>query len=420
MIRPIAPSLSPNTEPDDVALALKIILNPLLWDREKDITALEHEFSGMFGGVHAVAVNSGRSGLTVILKAMNLEKESEVVLQPFTCLVVPNAILANNLIPLYADIDDTYNIDARHLRRVITKKTRAVIVQHTFGVPADIRAIKKVIEEKEQEYKIKIYLIEDCAHSLGVTYQGKPTGTLGDAAFFSFGRDKIISSVFGGMILTKDGKLHKRIREIVINLAKPSKRWIIQQLLHPLLFSFCILPLYNIGLGKVTLGKLFLVVFQKLKMLSKPVYPDELRAKDIHLFPQQMPGALALLASHQLKKLERYNKRRQSISLKYFQSGIKPLSSKVYDIVFLRYPVTVENPLKIHMNARKHSLLLGNWYHRIIDPKCDLALFHYKNGSCPHAEELASQVINLPTYPTMSDNDVAKVINFIKSCQTTE
>src|SRR5581483_4013141 len=113
--------------------------------------------------------------------------------QAFTCVAVPNSVLWTGAKAIYADIDETGNLDPKDLEKKITKKTKAVIIQHTFGIAANMDAIQKVLKGK------KIILIEDCAHALGASYKGKKLGTFGEFAFFSFGRDKVISSVFGGM-----------------------------------------------------------------------------------------------------------------------------------------------------------------------------------------------------------------------------
>ena len=199
----------------------------------------------------------------------------------------------------YGDIDESLNLDPALLEKSITTKTKAIIVQHTFGIPARIELIKKITQ------KHNILLIEDCAHSLGATVNGQKVGTFGDAAFFSFGRDKVLSSVFGGLFIinnkSKASKLQS-FKEEYQKINYPSYSWIFQQLLHPVVFAL-ILPLYNLILGKV-----LLFVLQKLKLLSYPVYPIEKEGgKEERLF-RKYPNALAMLACQQLDKLERYNK----------------------------------------------------------------------------------------------------------------
>src|SRR3989344_6189829 len=115
-VKPISISLSPNVEKDDVHLALGLIFRPWLWRRGKAIEKLESEFKKYLNVKYAVSFNSGRSSLFAILQSLNLEKNSHVFLQAFTCNAVPNPILWAGLNPVYVDCDkDTFNIDIKDL-----------------------------------------------------------------------------------------------------------------------------------------------------------------------------------------------------------------------------------------------------------------------------------------------------------------
>src|SRR3990172_4769279 len=310
MKRPIAISLSPNPQKDDVLLALKLLLSPIRWFDFRKTERLEKEFAKYFGNNYkALAVNSGRSALYLILKTLAVSG-GEVALQALTCVAVPNSVLWLNAKPLYIDVDEGFNMDPNNLREKVSEKTKAIIVQHTFGMPADMDQLLKLAR------KGKIPVIEDCALSLGGKYKNKLLGTLGDVSFFSFGRDKVISSVFGGIILCRDSKLYEKLLEERDKLVYPGPGWVVQQLLHPILFSI-ILPLYNFGLGKLTIGKFLLFLLQKLGILSRAVYNEEKYGKRPKLFPTKMPGALAHLALNQLKKLESYNSHRKDIAKIY-------------------------------------------------------------------------------------------------------
>ena len=209
MFRPLAISLSPNTEKDDVLLSLKILLSPHRWIREGETKELDQEFAQKFGkNYRALAVNSGRSAQYLILKTLGIGKGDEVAIQAFTCVAVPNSILWLGAKPIYIDIDRSYNIDHKDLVKKISKKTRAIIVQHTFGTPAQLDLIKNITQERG------ITLIEDCSHGLGALYREKQLGTLGNVSFFSFGRDKVLSSVFGGMILCSNEALYQKMKKL--------------------------------------------------------------------------------------------------------------------------------------------------------------------------------------------------------------
>lgn len=342
----ITASLSPNTEFDDVFLAFKILCTPWKWKRGSAVAQVERRFGG-------VSFNSGRSALFAILKAFGVQAGDEVILQAFTCVAVPNSVQRAGATVVYADIDASYNLDPRDVERKITSKTKAIIVQHTFGIPAKIDEIIRIAKS----HKIKV--IEDFAHTMSLPVRG-------DAAFYSFGRDKALSSIFGGLAVGVDVKKYHKTLEY------PSSFWIFQQLFHPIAFAI-ILPLYRVGLGKV-----ILVLLQRLGLLSFPQIYEM----------KKYPNALAILLLNQLKKLPRYTKQREEAVHLYGGQG--PL---------LRFPMRVSDPTAVASRAKKKGILLGNWYHHVVDP----TPVSYIPGSCPNAEEAAKHIINLPTRISTSD-----------------
>ncbi|PIP32538.1 hypothetical protein COX23_04100, partial [Candidatus Gottesmanbacteria bacterium CG23_combo_of_CG06-09_8_20_14_all_37_19] len=306
---PIAISLSPNTEKSDVLKSVKTLFIPNQWKIGNAVFKLEEWFRKYLEVDNAVSFNSGRSALYAILKSFDIGKGDEVLVQAFSCVAVPNAVTWTGAKPKYIDVDDSLNIDNKLLEKQISIKTKAIIIQHTFGIPANIDMIKKITQ------KYKILLIEDCAHSLGANIRGKKIGSYGDAAFFSFGRDKVVSSVFGGLAIIniKNAKVKYNLRNIRNKCLYPSYYWILQQLLHPIFF-YLVLPLYNIYIGK-----LILFLLQKIKLLSKPIYKEELSGIKPDIFPSKMPNALASLLLNQLDKIDRYNQMRINHANYYFR-----------------------------------------------------------------------------------------------------
>jgi selenocysteine lyase/cysteine desulfurase len=313
--------------------------------------------------------------LLAILRAFRIGKGDEVIVQAFTCVAVPNSVRWAGAVPIYADIDDTLNMNPADVVKKITKKTKAIIVQHTFGRPAKIDEIISIAK------KNNLVVIEDFAHTMSIPMKG-------DAGFYSFGRDKVISSVFGGLAVMRD---NSKLKEYHKQLEYPSYFWIFQQLFHPVAFSI-ILPLYNSGIGK-----LLLVFLQKIKFLSFPIYPKEKVGRQPDEFPKKYPNALAMLLLKQLKKLDRFTTQRKEIS-------------KIYgaEYPYLRFPKLVENPTRVIANAKKQGILLGNWYHNVIDP----GGYGYTPGDCPKAEEAAKHIINLPT--RILAKDAKKILDVLQ------
>lgn len=396
----IAISLSPNAQGKDVFLALKLLFSPWLFFQSDGVKSLEAWFRQYFKVSFAISFDSGRGAMLAILKALGVGKEDEVILQAFTCVAVPNAVIAAGAKPVYCDISEALTIDTEDLERKISQKTKAMIIQHTFGIPADLNQIIKIAK------KYKLHVIEDCAHTVGV----KQLGTYGIASFFSFGRDKAFSSVAGGIAITDNKLVGKKIRSFQKQLATPSFFWIIQQLLHPLAFYF-ILPFYE----TFSLGKIILIALQKVRLLSFPVVAEEKDGKAPSV--KKFTNALAYLALFQLRRINEFNKRREEISSVYLRDlnqhdFIAPYK-KV--IPFLRFPVLYEDRENLMRFLRKKRIYAGKWYSEVIDPKgVNFNNIFYQKGACPKAEYIASRIINLPTYPKMGISDAMEISSCLK------
>lgn len=136
--------------------------------------------------------------LYVILEALGIGSKDEIILPAFTCVVVPNAMIYHGIKPVYVDIEpDTYNIDVSKIKEKITPQTKAIYAQHTFGIPCNMDCIARIAKDHG------LIVIEDCAHALGASLNGRKVGSLGHVAYFSTDHSKVISTSTGGMITTK-------------------------------------------------------------------------------------------------------------------------------------------------------------------------------------------------------------------------
>ena len=436
-LKPISISLSPNTEKDDIWLALKLLFQPWHWkiganqrpnQRESKVQRLEKEFRKYLNIKEAISFNSGRTALLAILNSLALNKNDEVLVQAFTCNAAINPITWAGLKPVYVDCDEkTFNIDLEDLKRTLRqaqgetlrqaqgetlrqdqgKKPKVLMVQHTFGLPANMDKILEICQENN------LILIEDCAHSLGAIYKGRKVGTFGRAAFFSFSRDKIISSVYGGMAVTNDKELAEKIRAFQKKIDYPSYCWILQQLLHPILMNWLILPFYRF------FGKYLLILFQWLHILSKAVHWKEKRGRKPDYFPKRLPSALAVLASDQFKKIEKFNEHRKEIANFYFEKLKNtnfelPEVPQYQDNIFLRFTIKCPKAHQIIKRAWQKNILIGDWYTNPIAPNdTKLDKLQYRLGSCPKAEKLTKQVLNLPTHINISKKQAQKIVDFL-------
>ena len=387
MANPILISISPNITKDDVLLALKTIFTPQSWQQGSASKLLSQNLKKILKQDYCWLLNLGRTALQLGLEVLELKSTDEVLCQAFTCVAVPNAIKAAGAKPVYIDtIKNGFNLSISDLTKKITKNSKVLIIQHTFGNPDDIDKIKNICK------KHNLTLIEDCAHSLGVNHKGKSVGSFGDLTMLSFGRDKVISSVFGGALLASNKDLAKKIDKRYNSLNYPSLSWIKKQLLHPIITGL-IKPIY------FTLGKYLMFIYQKSSLLTWPVLAKEKQGQSGFKI-KKMPNALSILANHQLEKLEALNQRRQKIVKLYHQ--IFEVTNLEY-FPLLRYPILVNNPERVIKKAKQKKILLGDWYRPVIAPsRVDLKIIGYKLNSCPNAETVSKKIINLPTLITKS------------------
>lgn len=405
----IAIGLSPNTQTDDFFLACKILLQPWAWRKGEVLTKVRRWFGKYLDCDSLYMFDSGRSSLYFILKSFGIKNGDEILIQAFTCVAVPNAIIKSRAKPIYVDIDATGNIDPGLIPEKINRKTKAIIVQHTFGIPADITRIKKIA------IKNKLILIEDCAHSLNVVWENKHLGQFGDASFFSFGRDKVISSVFGGLavINTKKPSVLLNANIMYKNITHPSYAWIIEQLLHPIIITL-LKPIYNFKVSKITL-----LILQKLKVLSKPVSDKELNGETDSRNPKKYPNALAILLFHQLMKLKQFSDKRETLVKRYLNllQGIPSLQLPVTarSTRLLRFNILHDKAGELIRTAKENGIILGNWYRNVIDPKgVKYHNIYYDPAMCPQAEKYAGKSVNLPTFPALTPKAQIRITDIIR------
>ena len=166
----------------------------------------EKEFAAFCGVNHAIALANGTVALELALEALGIRPGDEVITTSYTFIASASAIVMRGAVPVLADVDpNSLNTTAETIRTVITPKTKAIIAVHLVGNPCDMDSIM----ELAREHDLKV--IEDCAQAHGATYKGRPVGSLGDAAAFSFCQDKIMTTGGeGGMLTTNDKSVWER------------------------------------------------------------------------------------------------------------------------------------------------------------------------------------------------------------------
>ena len=409
MDKPIFTAFSPNVEGDDIVRSLLFFLTPWRWRQGRYPVLLEEEFKNRFKVSYASTFESGRSALYAILRSFGFEKNDEVLLQAFTCVAVPNAVIWAGLKPVYVDIDEsTLNMSDRDIIKKITPRTRAIIVQHTFGLPADMKRILEVARMHN------IAVIEDCAHSLGARYLDREVGSFGDAAFFSFGRDKVISSVFGGIVITNNKVLGEKILNFQKSLPQANIVWTAKQVIHPALSAF-LRSTHCKCAGRI--GRIFLKVALGLRLITKAVMPQEKRGIKAQWSLRKMPNALAAFAYYQMQKLERFNSHRKKIAA-YYRQELSEFPATVFDnnAIYLRYAVRTKNAGEIIAKAKKKDIFLGDWYRQGVAPAgVNYQAIHYDPAQCPIAERVSLESIKFPTSIGIKEMHAVRVVAILKN-----
>jgi perosamine synthetase len=171
--------------------------------------SFEDAMANYIGIPHAVAVSSGTAGLHLCIKALGIGEGNEVIVPSFTFIAAANAIRYERAQPVFVDIDaDSLNMSPTAIEQAITRKTRAILVVHTFGRPAEMAAIMDIASRHG------LLVIEDACEAIGATYQGRKVGSFGDAAVFAFYPNKQITTGEGGMVVTRRPELAAHIRAL--------------------------------------------------------------------------------------------------------------------------------------------------------------------------------------------------------------
>jgi perosamine synthetase len=177
---------------------------------EGDVTAaFEGRIASLVGAPYAVAVTSGTAAITLALMATGVGAGDEVIVPDLTFIATANAVVLAGARPVLVDVDPrTLNIDPEAAARAITPRTKAIVPVHVSGRAANMRAITALAQQH------RLAVVEDAAEALRSRHEGRYLGTHGDAGCFSFSPNKTITTGQGGMIVTSDDRLHRRLREL--------------------------------------------------------------------------------------------------------------------------------------------------------------------------------------------------------------
>lgn len=390
-----------------VALRHLIALRDLV--RGPVIKEYENAFARRIGVHYAYSFSTGRLSLYALLRAFGIGPGDEVLLQLPTHIVVANAIRYVGARPVYVDCThENFNIDLEEAERKTTPRTKALVLQHTFGIPADMDAALDLARRND------LILIEDCVHALGSTYRGRQVGGLGDAAFFSTEETKTISSTMGGMAVTDDSEAAARLAAFQATCAWPAAATTARYLLklvvyhvvtHPHVHHYT-RPIYT-----------FLGKSPRTRLAPAATSEEEQRGDRPPGYEQRLSNAQAALALRQLRRLDANLAHRRAVAETYRtllgDRGFPvPEPPPLADAAYLRYPLLVADRQGTRRHAARFAVL-GGWFSSVLGEVRALADGGYEPGSCPRAEEATRHLVNLPTHPRVNRRDVENIVEAV-------
>lgn len=337
------------------------------------LAEFETAMAKFVGVKYAVAVNSGTSGLHLIVKAMGIGKGDEVITTPFSFIASANCILHEGAKPVFVDIkSDTFNIDPELVEGLITKKTKAILAVDVFSHPADWDALQKIAK------KHKLFLIEDSAEALGSEYKNPSTGlkarcgSFGDAAVFAFYPNKQITTGEGGMVLTNNKKIADLCRSMANQGRKiENGKW----LEHVRLGYNYRLPEMSAAMGLAQMGRVQEILAKRKKVAAW--YNKKLQSiKELEI-PYNAPNNTLSWFVYVVKLSQKFaGAKRNAIIKKMAERGIQ--CSNYF------------SPIHLQSFYQKE--------------------FKYKKGDYPITENISQRTLALPFFNNLTEQEIATVV----------
>ena len=358
---------------DDINAVVDVLKSDYLTTGPK-IAEFEQAVASYTGAKYAVAISNGTSALHAACFAAGIGRGDEVITTPLTFAASANCVLYCGGTPVFADVDPyTYNIDPEDIRKKITDKTKAIIAVHLAGQPCDMDEIHSIAQEHN------LIVIEDGAHALGSVYKGKKVGCLSDMTTFSFHPVKPITTGEGGMIMTDNEELYKRL----------------------VLFR-------SHGITRDN------------SMMTRNEGPWFYQQLDLG-YNYRITDIQCALGCSQMRKLDKFLKRRRELAERYNNAFIEcdnivtPYQLPDTQSGWHLYIVQVKNHDRKQVFETLRDKGIGVNVHYIPVYMHPYYQEHgYKDVHCANAEEIYSHIISLPLYPGLTDDQQDYVIDTLK------
>jgi dTDP-4-amino-4,6-dideoxygalactose transaminase len=367
----------------------------------------EEAFGELVGTAGARAFGLGRHALVILLKALGVNVGDKVGVCGYTCLSVAEAVKVCGAMPVYLDVDKYLCIEPEEILRQGSGYLKVVILQHTFGIPGRLEELLSSCS------KIGAKVVEDCAHSLGCSWKGKPLGKFGAGAIYSFEWGKPYSTGQGGMLTVNSKKLLDEVDKQIEELALPAST-------KSELILECERRVYPI-LGSSRLKSYLQYNRKKLwAILIKGSFKQESKFcfyRGYIRLAGEMTAKAGLKQLENWPKLEQLRRENTEMIKKYLSKVGLALWPKPDEaaVTMLRYPVPTQEKSRIICQARKQKLDVLGWYESPVHPLQgdDLAKVDYHSRNCPKSEDMIGKLVYLPTGLTLDKKRLEAMIRIL-------
>ena len=347
---------------------LKEVIDSGWWGLGPKTAEFEQKFAEYIGTKYAVALNSATAALHLALMCIDV-KNAEVISPAMTFVSTNHAILYNGGIPVFCDIEpENLNVTAENISKLITSKTKAIVVVHYGGYACDMDPIMELAKDHN------LYVIEDCAHACGGRYKEKMLGTIGDFGSFSFQAVKNLSTGDGGMLITDNEEWAERLKKL---------RWV--------------------GISKGT--------FDRGAGNSYDWFYDVTELG----YKYHMNDIAAAIGLAQLEKLEWMNDQRRYWSDRYREAfsaytAIKCPPVKEYMLPACHnFVIKALNRDEIRQRLNENGIASGVHYY----PNQLFEMYKKYYRELPVSERIWKELITLPLYPDMNEKEFKLIVNTI-------
>jgi len=373
----------------------KIIKSKKLWSSLGDEVKLFEESIAKYQGMkYTLTTSSETTALSLSIAGLGIGPGDEVAVPACSSLATPNSVVYQNAVPIFVDINPrTFNISPEDLEKKLTERTKAVIVVHMYGCPAEIDSLLEIARRHN------LFVIEDCALAMGAEYKGRKVGTFGDIACFSFGVGKQITVGEGGAVATNNERIAKEI-------SKRNHHYGTSRDIN-LIGKSDVLG-YNYKLGEVS-AAIGLAQLKKIDMLNNKRIENSLylttRLKDAKgiITPYVFPEAKHVFNEYVITiKEEELGIIRDQLWLKLLEKGVP--CDPLFDV-----PMNLEPSYRNKVGYGHHCPFECPIY------KEKGGHIEYKEGLCPTAEKILPKTLAISPSPGFKKEDLDIIVNNINS-----